>query len=47
LGFPQCRIVGLICLGSGAVLNAAISACRGKGTHEQSLLRRQIDTLVV
>ena len=46
LGFPQCRIVGLICLGSGAVLNAAISACRGKGTDEQSLLRRQIDTLV-
>ena len=47
LGFPQCRIVGLICLGSGAVLNAAISACRGKGADEQSLLRRQIDTLVV
>lgn len=46
LGFPQCRIVGLICLGSGAVLNAAISACRGKGSDEQSLLRRQIDTLV-
>ena len=46
LGFPQCRIVGLICLGSGAVLNAAIGACRGKGSDEQSLLRRQIDTLV-
>lgn len=45
LGFPQCRIVGLICLGSGAVLNAAISACRGKGTDEQSLLRLQLDTL--
>lgn len=46
LGFPQCRLVGLICLGSGAVLNAAISACRGKGTDEQSLLRLQLDTLV-
>ncbi len=45
LGFPQCRIVGLICLGSGAVLNAAISACRGKGSDEQTLLRRQLDTL--
>lgn len=45
LGFPQCRLVGLICLGSGAVLNAAISACRGKGTDEQSLLRLQLDTL--
>lgn len=46
LGFPQCRIVGLICLGSGAVLNAAISPCRGKGSDEQSLLRRQLNTLV-
>ena len=46
LGFPQCRIVGLICLGTGAVLNASIGACRGKGSDEQSLLRRQIDTLV-
>jgi hypothetical protein len=46
LGFPQCRIVGLICLGSGAVLDAAISACRGKGSDEQSLLRRQLNTLV-
>lgn len=45
LGFPQCRLVGLICLGSGAVLNTAISACRGKGTDEQSLLRLQLDTL--
>ena len=24
LGFPLCRLVGLLCLGSGAVLNAAI-----------------------
>jgi hypothetical protein len=46
LGFPQCRIVGLICLGSGAVVDAAISACRGKGSDEQSLLRRQLNTLV-
>ncbi len=25
LGFPLCRLVGLVCLGSGALLNAAIS----------------------
>lgn len=45
LGFPQCRIVGLVCLGSGGVLNAAIGACRGKGGDEQTLLRSILDTL--
>jgi hypothetical protein len=24
LGFPLCRVVGMLCLGSGAMLNAAI-----------------------
>jgi hypothetical protein len=45
LGFPQCRIVGLICLASGGVLNAATSPCRGKGSDEQTLLRTIFDTL--
>ena len=45
LGFPLCRIVGLICLGSGAVLNAAFSRYSGKGSDEQSLLRSMLDTL--
>lgn len=45
LGFPQCRIVGLVCLGSGAVLNASIGACRGKGSDEQSMLRSILNTL--
>ena len=45
LGFPQCRIVGLVCLGSGAVLNAATGSCRGKGSDEQSLLRSIFDSL--
>lgn len=45
LGFPLCRIVGLVCLGSGAVLNAAMGHCRGKGGDEQSLLRSILDTL--
>jgi hypothetical protein len=45
LGFPICRIVGIICLGSGALLNAAIGPCKGKGGDEQSLLRNMLDTL--
>ena len=39
LGFPLCRVVGLVCLGSGALLDVAIGRCRGKGSDEQSLLR--------
>jgi len=45
LGFPLCRIVGMVCLGSGAVLNAAIGRYKGKGGDEQSLLRSILDTL--
>lgn len=45
LGFPLCRMVGLVCLGSGAVLNAAMGPCRGKGGDEQTLLRSILDTL--
>lgn len=45
LGFPQCRLVGILCLASGAVLNAAMGPCKGKGSDEQSLLRSILDTL--
>ena len=45
LGFPLCRMVGLVCLGSGAVLQAAIGHYRGKGGDEQSLLRSILDTV--
>ena len=45
LGFPLCRMVGLVCLGSGAVLQAAVGHYRGKGGDEQSLLRSILDTL--
>ena len=45
LGFPLCRWVGLICLGSGAVLDCALGGYRGKGNDEQSLLRTVLDTL--
>ncbi len=45
LGFPLCRVLGLICLGSGTLLNAAIGPYRGKGGDEQCLLRSVLDTL--
>lgn len=45
LGFPLCRLVGIICLASGAVLDAAMGPCQGKGSDEQSLLRSMLDTL--
>jgi hypothetical protein len=45
LGFPICRLVGLLCLGSGTVLDAVIGPCRGKGSDEQTLLRTMLDTL--
>lgn len=45
LGFPLCRMVGLVCLGSGALLNAALGRFRGKGGDEQTLLRSMLDTL--
>jgi len=39
LGFPICRIVGITCLASGTLLNAAIGRFNGKGGDEQTLLR--------
>lgn len=45
LGFPICRAVAMLCLESGALLNAATAPCVGKGTDEQTLLRSILDTL--
>jgi hypothetical protein len=45
LGFALCRLVGIICLGSGALLNASIGAHQGKESSEQALLRTVLDTL--
>jgi hypothetical protein len=49
LGFPICRMVALICLGSGALLDAAIGPCEGqsglRGSDEQTLLRGMLDAL--
>jgi len=45
LGYPLCRMAGIICLGSGVLLDAAVGRYRGKGGDEQSLLRSMLDTL--
>jgi hypothetical protein len=45
LGFPVCRMVALLCLGSGALLDAAMGPCDGRGSDEQSLLRDMLDAL--
>lgn len=45
LGFPICRVVGLLCLDSGAVVNAAVGRYCGKGGDEHTLLRTMLDTL--
>ena len=44
LGFPICRLVGITCLASGALINAAIGRFNGKGGDEQTLLRTIQDT---
>ena len=44
LGFPICRPVGITCLASGALLNAAVGRFQGKGGDEQTLLRSIQDT---
>jgi len=45
LGFPLCRLVGIICLSCGALLDASMAAHKGKGGDEQALLRSILDTL--
>jgi hypothetical protein len=43
LGFPQCRLLALLCLSSGAVVDAATCPMQCKGNDEQSLLRSLLD----
>lgn len=45
LGFPIARIGALIGLSSGTLLGYRVSACKGKGTGEQSLLMNMLDQL--
>lgn len=44
LGFPLCRAVGIVDLGSGAVLDVALGPCQGKGSNEQGMLRELLDS---
>lgn len=43
LGFPICRMVAAFNLADGALVDAAIGGYRGKGSHEQALLRELLD----
>ncbi len=45
LGFPIARVVGIICLASGAVLDAAMGPFKGKGASEHALFRQLLDSL--
>lgn len=45
LGFPLVRLVGLVCLGSGALLDCAYGSYCGKGHDEQALLRALLPRL--
>ena len=46
LGFPIARLVALVSLGCGAVLNWAMGPCKGKQTGEDALLRLMYGSLV-
>jgi hypothetical protein len=45
LGFPLARVVGLLCLGSGAVLDWAMGPYHGKDSSEQALFRTLLESL--
>lgn len=45
LGFPTCRIVAIISLTTGSIIDANIGRYSGKGTGEQALLRDMLHNL--
>jgi len=45
LGFLIARLVALVCLATGVVLDAALGPCEGKGSDEQTLLCELLDSL--
>ena len=45
IGFPQIRLVAVLSLITGAVVDYALDASKGKGTGELSLLRRLLDSI--
>lgn len=44
LGFPIARLVAIMDLSSGAILNAVMGPMKGKGSGEHALLREMLDT---
>lgn len=42
LGFPICRVVGIISLSTGSLMDACVSPYHGKGASEQTLLRSML-----
>lgn len=44
VGFPLCRLVGILDLSTGGVIDVAFGACEGKGSGEQGLLRQLLDS---
>lgn len=44
LGFPIARVVGVMCLATGTVLNAAMGPYQGKGNSEHGLFRALLDS---
>ena len=46
LGFPICRLLGVVSLSSGAIIDANVGRFNGKGSDEQSLLRGVLDKFV-
>lgn len=45
LGFPLARVVGVLCLATGVLLDAAVGPCIGKAGSEHALLRSMMDTI--
>jgi hypothetical protein len=45
VGFPLARLVAVMSLTTGSVIDYAIGPCKGKGTGEASLLRRILDCI--
>jgi len=45
LGLPISRMVAIVCLSTGVVLNAAMGPLKGKGSSEYFLFLRLLDTL--
>lgn len=42
LGFPICRIVGIMSLSTGSLIDACVGSYHGKGASEQTLLRSML-----